>query len=482
MKRPSHGHLSALAVGAVYLCAVSVVLAHIGAARGAEVGAPAQTGKAPVSHVVKATPAAADLQHWRETIVHTQRPKKSCYVAHYPDTKWTEIACTKPPKTISGIAKGARPLTVGGGNDLSAQPASGLISQAEGSFDSVTGVTNETMILSTPTGIKESFNVFALQLNSNSGFVTTACNGKPGCTGWQQFIFSNSGCHDPKPACLYIESWLHGYDGMNCPPGNWYYTGDGNCKIDSSDATRLMSIPLSELGTVKLFGEVAGVDGPYDMAVLTVGTTMYSTPGDNNIPDFAQHWQFAEYNIVGNGDYSRAEFNPGSTFIVRISVDSDTNDAPTCVAEGTTGETNNLTITNMAFVHPINQLAVLKKLQITHQPTPVYPVPWSGWPSLVFTESNGPGVVPAGCPAAVTVGGTTVQGNVTVPKVSGQAAKYAYSALLASHLLPKEVTTPGCKDPGVVNEQAPLAGAQVPAGSTVTITYNQPKPGSCQAE
>jgi hypothetical protein len=136
----------------------------------------------------------------------------------------------------------------------------------------------------------------------------------------------------------------------------------------------------------------------------------------------------------------------------------------------------------MAFVHPINQLAVLKKLQITHQPTPVYPVPWSGWPSLVFTESNAPGVVPAGCPAAVIVGGTTVQGDVTVPRVSGQAETYAYSALLASHLLPKEVTTPGCKDPGVVNEQAPLAGAQVPAGSTVTITYNQPKPGSCQAE
>jgi beta-lactam-binding protein with PASTA domain len=101
---------------------------------------------------------------------------------------------------------------------------------------------------------------------------------------------------------------------------------------------------------------------------------------------------------------------------------------------------------------------------------------------LVFTESNVPGVTPASCDAAVTVGGTTVEGNVSVPKVSGQPKKYAYSALIASHLLPMQVTTAGCKDPGIVNTQAPPAGSLVPAGSAVTITFNQPKPGTCQAD
>jgi hypothetical protein len=477
MKRPSKGSLSALALGAARLCAVGVVLAHFGTGRGAEINEPTQARQASVSHVLKANPAAADMERWRETIVHMKRPKKSCFVAHYPDTNWTEIPCAKPPNIAFLRAKGARPLTVGNGNDLSAQAASGNISQAEGSFDLVTGVTTETMVL----GAKEYPNVFSLQLNSNSDLVTSVCNGISTCVGWQQFMFSNSGCGDPTPACLYIESWVFNYGGTNCPSPQWVYTG-GGCKIDSTMAAHLAPIPLSALSTVKLWGQVAGVDGPYDMAVLTVGATIYSAPGDNNIPDLGQHWRVAEFNIFGNGDGSIAEFNSGSTFVVRTSVDSGTNDAPTCDPNGTTGETNNLTLTSMAFVHPVNALAAKKNIQIAHQPTPVYPVPWSGWPSLVFTESNVPGVIQASCDAAVTVGGSTVVGSVSVPKVSGKPAKYAYAALIASHLLPMEVTTSGCKDPGIVNAQAPPAGSLVPAGSTVTITFNQPKPGSCQAD
>jgi hypothetical protein len=133
----------------------------------------------------------------------------------------------------------------------------------------------------------------------------------------------------------------------------------------------------------------------------------------------------------------------------------------------------------MVFDYPEKAPAAAKNIQIAHGPTPVSPVPMSAWPSLVFTESNVPFVIAAGCDAAVTLSGS---GGVAVPKVSGLPAKYAYDALLALHLLPIEVTTPGCKDPDIVNTQSPPAGSHVPAGSTVTITFNQPKPGACQAD
>ncbi|MGA8321367.1 MAG: hypothetical protein WB774_11250, partial [Xanthobacteraceae bacterium] len=50
--------------------------------------------------------------------------------------------------------------------------------------------------------------------------------------------------------------------------------------------------------------------GAGDMVTLTVGDTVYSAPGDSNIPDLGQHWQIAEFNIFGNGDGSEAVFNP----------------------------------------------------------------------------------------------------------------------------------------------------------------------------
>lgn len=461
------------------ICSAALMLPlSIGTTSGAEPDAQVQPAQAPASSVP--TPqTAAKIESWREAIVHTKRPKKSCFVAHYPDTTWTEMPCGAPPNTTSGPARGPRPLTVGGGNDLSAQVESGHISQAEGSFDLVTGVTSETMVLNDG---REFPNVFALQLNTNFGLITTACNGVSTCRGWQQFIFSNSGCGDPTPACIYVESWVFGYSsGTNCPPGRWVSTSPGQCKVDSAMAARFPPIPLSALGTATLRGTVAGVDGPDDLVVLTVGPTAYSAPGDNDIPEVGQQWQVAEFNIVGNGDYSVANFNPGSTLVVRTSVDSGTTSAPSCDSMGTTGETNNLTLTSMAFVHPINAPPAKKSIQIGHQPSPVYPVPWSGWPSLVFTESNVPGVVAASCDAAVTVGGTT-EGSVSVPKVVGRPVKYASAILTASHLVPMEVSTAGCKDPGVVSEQAPVAGSVVRGGSSVTITFNQPKPGTCQAD
>lgn len=387
-----------------------MVMAGLVSALAQQAPKPEESTQAPKPSVAaQAKPSAEELERWRRTIVHTQRPKKACFTAEYPAAAWTEVPCTKPPNIPFVRAKGARPLTVGNGTEFSAQAASGYISQAEGSFDSVTGVTSEIMDLNG----KQSPNVFSLQLNTEL-VSTDACNGVIGCTGWQQFIFSNSGCGNPA-ACIYIQNWLYGLP--SCPPG-WTFSDDG-CLINSTMAARFASIPLDALATVKLRGEVAGVDGPDDLITMTVGTTMYSAPGDNRLPDLGQHWQIAEFNIFGNGDGSVANFNTGSTLVVRVAVDSGTMSAPSCYPNGFTGETNNLTLTATSGARLTNASLRSNLVQLGTQP-PIENAAPSGWPSLVLTESNVPGVIPANCSGAARVGAAepllTVQcGSFTPP-------------------------------------------------------------------
>ena len=52
----------------------------------------------------------------------------------------------------------------------------------------------------------------------------------------------------------------------------------------------------------------------------------------------------AEFNVFGNGVGTQAAFNIGSSISVRTSIDDGTTNAPTCVNESETAETNNLTL------------------------------------------------------------------------------------------------------------------------------------------
>ena len=107
------------------------------------------------------------------------------------ERSWHEVPCTTapmrpyPPKHGSGSYSG-------NGNDVSAQVATGLISVAQGSFDSVTGVTSETGdVDGEPPAVA---NTFSLQLNSNffSNSPSRDAAATPtNCLAWEQFVFSN---------------------------------------------------------------------------------------------------------------------------------------------------------------------------------------------------------------------------------------------------------------------------------------------------
>jgi hypothetical protein len=432
----------ALALRTLRFCAVITIAALVTwpatMSRAEGVGAQAQSVEAPKplqgTQAAKppegATPkvSADELERWRQAILHTKRPKKACYTAQYPATTWTEVPCGKPPKTPLLPAKGPRPLIVGSGTDFSAKAASGFISQAEGSFDSVTGVTSECNVECPTNGCTMNMtcsssdvkNGYSLQLNTNH-FATSECRGHKGCMGWQQFYFTNRDCagfgESPLPACAFIEYWLLGY-GSNCPSGGWQSVEGTDCAVNSQNSVNFLPYLVQDLGFMKLRGEVAGVESQDDVVTFTVFDKAYSAPGDNHLPDLGQQWSQAEFNVVGVGNRSQAVFNLGSTLIVRTLVDSGTNSAPQCVLAGTTGETNNLTLAELASRPTNAPVRESRRTDISStQPGNTVRGPWSGGPgpALVYAESNAADAIAAPLGSGSCIGYVTVGSTQPIP-------------------------------------------------------------------
>jgi hypothetical protein len=191
---------------------------------------------------VKAPAANVDAQAreaWREELRKTPTPSKGCFKANYPQKGWTAVPCVEAPHKPYGPAFGNRPQTIGNGTDfvaVSAKP----IGAAIGSFDRVTGVKGEND--------SGDGNSFSLQMNVNT-FPTRAsiCKKAAGCTGWQQFIFSNHGS-------VFIQYWLLSY-GQSCPSG-WdsYSPGPGlaNDCWTNGPATGARTQTIAELGAMSL--------------------------------------------------------------------------------------------------------------------------------------------------------------------------------------------------------------------------------------
>jgi hypothetical protein len=343
--------------------------------------APVSTQPAPIATIPTSMAVAVpELQReWRESVARTSLPKAGCFTATYPSTAWQESPCTKPPEQPYPPAKGKHPSTVGNGNDFSAQ-VSGLLTSAEGSFMSVTGVTSDT----DPAGQS----AFSLQLNT-SFFDTTVCpSTSSGCQGWQQFIYSNSGV-------AFMQYWLLNY-GQTCPSG--WNTYGGDCWENSANAAAVPVQPIPNLANLSVTANAAA--GGTDSVVFSTGTVIYSASGPDSILKLSQSWNTAEYNLVGDCCSTQSSFNAGSTIIVKTSVNNGTTNAPVCVQEGFTGETNNLTLTP------------------AQPPLPSSPpvcCPYGGSsPAIEFAQSNN-ATEWASCGASIIVGDphiTTLDGTV----------------------------------------------------------------------
>jgi len=265
---------------------------------------------------------------WREAIAHTAVPEAGCFEASYPSMEWNKVECVEAPniqfRPRTGRASGQ---TVGDGDDYAAEVSSGLISQTIGSFAKVTGVKTENGV--------GGANSYSLQLNSN--FMNTpACDGAKDpakCLDWLQYVYSSDF------TSAFMQYWLIFWN-TTCPSG-WNSDG-GDCYKNSAAVTVPKEV-ISKLKTIKISG--SAVASGLDTLVMTVGTKAYSTTGEDSVVDLATAWKESEFNIVGDGGGSEADFNTGSTIEVKIAVTNGTKNAPTCASNaGTTAETNNLNL------------------------------------------------------------------------------------------------------------------------------------------
>ena len=280
-------------------------------------------------------------QAWRKAIAQTEVPAAGCFHASYPSLEWNKVECVEAPHIpLRNPSQRTGPLretvsdsnqpvseTVGDGYDYVAEVSSGLISKTIGSFPKVKGVTSET-----GEGVSNSY---SLQLNSN--FMNTAtCDGAsnpPQCLDWLQYAYVSTPYE-----VAFMQYWLINWNNP-CPAG-WF--GYGNDCYTNSAGVNVPQEGVSELKTIKLSGS-AVADG-LDTLVMTVGKEAYSTTGEDSVVYLATAWTESEFNIFGPGGGSEAIFNTGSSITVKVAVTNGTKNAPVCVNNGTTGETNNLNL------------------------------------------------------------------------------------------------------------------------------------------
>lgn len=265
---------------------------------------------------------------WREAITQTEVPAEGCFHASYPSMEWNKVECVEAPNIQFRPRTGRVSQTVGDGTDYAADVSSGLIRKTIGSFPKVTGVTSERGV--------DGANSYSLQLNSN--FMNTpACDGAAvpaECLDWLQYVYSSDG------TAAFMQYWLIFWD-TTCPSG-WFSDGAGDCYKNSA-AVAVPREAITALKSLKVSGSAKA--GGKDTMIMTVGTQAYTTTGKDSVVDLATAWTESEFNIIGDGGGSEANFNTGSSITVKIAVTNGTTNAPTCASDaGTTGETNNLTL------------------------------------------------------------------------------------------------------------------------------------------
>lgn len=271
---------------------------------------------------------AALTEAWRAAIAKTSVPGSGCFTSEYPSTVWTRIACSKPPANplLPAARSGGR--VVGNGNDFAAETAT-PISSAVGSFPAIKGLTQET---DSGSGASDTY---SLQLNS-SYYTAPVCDGAKvpsQCRAWTQYVYENNA---PSSGAAFMEVWLINY-GNSCPAGWGPYATD--CYYNS-DAISVPNQELSALDGIQVEG--ATIAGGNDTVTLTAAKKAYAVTMPDSKIDLAGNWNTAEYNIFGDGGGGEAIFNPGTKMTVKVKLKDGSSDAPTCITDGFTLESNNL--------------------------------------------------------------------------------------------------------------------------------------------
>ena len=255
-------------------------------------------------------------------------PAAGCFEASYPSLEWNQVECVEAPNIQFRPRTGSGSQTVGDGDDYAAEVTSGLISQTVGSFPKVKGVTSED-----GRWRREQLLAAAqFQLHEHAGLRRRRrSSGLPGLAAVRLFVGLYSGIHAILADLLehYVPRWMVQLRRRDC------YTNSAAVTMPKENITELKTIKLSGLAKA----------GGLDTLVMTVGKKAYSITGEDSVVYLSTAWTESEFNIVGDGGGSEADFNTGSSITVKVAVTNGTTNAAKCASDaGTTGETNNLNL------------------------------------------------------------------------------------------------------------------------------------------
>lgn len=316
---------------------------------------------------------------WKDSMVRKAAPKKGRFNAAYPSTEWKEVPCVKAPNIPAPPRHGPRPAVVGNNNDISAGAPSGHITQAIGHFENVTNVTSESgPIGNTGPSIA---NAYTLQINTDFFSGSTASAGSPnsGCTGWEQWIYWNTGSGAGSASMQY---WLVSYN-ANCPTGqgwNQVPVLGTSCWKNSAKAVSVPSQAITNMANWTFTGTATSTG---DSVSLSTGTNVYTASGDNVVAA-STAWTIAEFNLFSaggdsSGNGGTASFNAGASADTRTEIIYGGTTAPNCLAQGFTAEKNNPSF------------------------GPTAPAATAPGPAVIFEESIAGGAT-SNCAAASTIG------------------------------------------------------------------------------
>ena len=279
---------------------------------------------------------------WRQAIAqpHTKDLARGCYQTSYPSLQWQATTCRTAPEVPFEPAAGSTPrtATVGDDTDYSAE-VTGTISSATGSFDDVSPTITETGQVDDQGA--QIANSFTLQLNSEFFSNSPACSGSAdpsNCEGWQQFIYED----DPSNNDVFMQYWLINYD-ATCPSGWYSYYSD--CYTNSPASSYPGSaLTAADLAMTQLTGSASA--GGNDEVALSFGGEATLAINADSIVGLAPNWNTSQFDVFGDGGGGQANFGADTTLEAQTTLSDNSLSAPTCVEEGFTGETNNLSLTN----------------------------------------------------------------------------------------------------------------------------------------
>jgi hypothetical protein len=107
--------------------------------------------------------------------------------------------------------------------------------------------------------------------------------------------------------------------------------------VSTLTAGRLASLQMTASAT----------SGGNDGASLAMGSgAATSVTNSDSEVDLASYWNSTEWGVYGDGDGTEVYFGSNTTLEAQTALTATSSAAPSCVSEGFTGETNNLTQTS----------------------------------------------------------------------------------------------------------------------------------------